>query len=203
MHYSPRPKKTSHYMSSLGSLETVSEEPKSKQHEPGGTGGSEGAFALERVKHETGGVFGPEGATSEELEPEKAFVPESEADESGEDSSDDEGEPELDQGGQSGAHQKVTAAALSESEYVALEEVVNELRFLRQVKSFLMPPIDNIIFREDNEGAIKMATNHSSSRRTRHVDVKHHIVRDAVESGVVRIHYVKSGKQHADVLMKA
>ena len=89
--------------------------------------------------------------------------------------------------------QKVIAAASSESEYVALVGVVNELRFLRHVKGFLTPPIDNIIIRENNEGAIKMATNRFSSRRTRHVDVKHHIVRDAVESGVVRIHYVKSG----------
>ena len=48
-----------------------------------------------------------------------------------------------------------------------------------------------------------MATNRFSSRRTRHVDVKHHIVRDAVESGVVRINYVKLGEQHADVLTKA
>ena len=41
------------------------------------------------------------------------------------------------------------------------------------------------------------------SRRARHVDVKHHIVRDAVESDVVQIYYVKSGEQHADVLTKA
>ena len=72
------------------------------------------------------------------------------------------------------------------------------------MKGFLTPPIDdNIVIREDNEGAIKMATNRFSSRRTRHVDVKRHIVRDAVESGVVRIHYVKSGEQHANVLTKA
>ena len=96
--------------------------------------------------------------------------------------------------------QKVTAAVSSESEYVALAEVVNELRFLRQGKGFLTPPIDDdIVIREDNEGAI----NRFSSRRTRHVDVKHHIVRDAVESGIVQIHYVKSGEQHADMLTKA
>ena len=100
--------------------------------------------------------------------------------------------------------QKVTAAASSESEYVALAEVVNELHFLRQGKGFLTPPIDdNIVIREDKEGATKMATNRISSRRMRHVDVKHHTIRDAVESGVVRIHYVKSRKQHAVVLIKA
>ena len=68
----------------------------------------------------------------------------------------------------------------------------------------LKPPNDdNVIIKKDNEGAIKMATNRFSSRRTRHVDMEHHIVRDAVESCVVRIYYVKSGEQHADVLTKA
>ena len=71
------------------------------------------------------------------------------------------------------------------------------------MKGFLTPPIDdNILIRENDEGAIKMATNLFSSRRTRHVDGKHHIVRDLVESGVVRIHYVKSGEQHTYGLTK-
>ena len=100
--------------------------------------------------------------------------------------------------------QKATAVASPESEYVALVEVVNELRFLRQVKGFLTPPINyNIIIREDSEGTIKMATNRFSSRSTRYVDVKHDIVHDAVDNGVVRIHYVIPGEQYADVLTKA
>ena len=45
-----------------------------------------------------------------ELEPENTFLPEPEADESGEDSSDNESEPELEQGGHCGAHQDVPAA---------------------------------------------------------------------------------------------
>ena len=55
--------------------------------------------------------------------------------------------------------QRVTALASSESEYVALAEiVVNETKFLRQVQEFIMPTqrsctISNI---EDNQGAIKM-----------------------------------------------
>ena len=100
--------------------------------------------------------------------------------------------------------QRITATATSESEYVALAEVVNELRFLRQVKAFMVPPIDyNIRVHEDNEGAIKMAENRFSSRRTRHIDVKHHMVRDAVDGGIIRVEYVKSRGQHADVLTKA
>ena len=72
------------------------------------------------------------------------------------------------------------------------------------MKGFLTPSIDdNIVIREDNEGAIKMATIRFSSRHTRHVDLKHYIVRDPVEGGVVQINHVKTEEQHADVLMKA
>ena len=85
--------------------------------------------------------------------------------------------------------QKVTAAASSESEYVALAEVVNELRFLRQVEGFLTPPIDeNIVIREYKEITLEMATNRFSSWRRRYVHVKYHIVRDAIESGIIRTH---------------
>ena len=78
----------------------------------------------------------------------------------------------------------MAAAATSGSEYVALTETVNELRFLCQVKEFMAPPIDvDIKIHEDNEGAVKMAANRFSCRRTRHVDVKHHIVRDAIDGG--------------------
>ncbi|CAN0477362.1 unnamed protein product [Ascophyllum nodosum] len=63
--------------------------------------------------------------------------------------------------------------------------------FLRQLKAFMVPPIDyNIRVHEDNEGAIKMAENRFSSRRTRHIDVKHHMVRDAVDGGIIRVEYV-------------
>ena len=109
-HYSPRPKETIYHTFTLGSLEAVSEEPESEQHEPEGAGTPKDSFELERVEHETGEASQPKGATSEELKPEKSFLPEPEADESGEDSSDDESEPELDQGGQSGTQQEVPAA---------------------------------------------------------------------------------------------
>lgn len=53
--------------------------------------------------------------------------------------------------------QNFSAAAVSESEYVALEEVVTELRFLRHVNSFVMRPMGyNVKKYEDNGEEIKM-----------------------------------------------
>lgn len=48
---------------------------------------------------------------------------------------------------------------------------------------------------EDNERAIHTVKKHFSSRRTRHVDVKHHIVFDAIEGGKVGIEHVHSEEQ--------
>ena len=101
--------------------------------------------------------------------------------------------------------QRVTALASSELEYVALAEIVNEAKVFRQVQEFIIPTLRNctISIMKDNQNAIKMANNKHSSRRTRHIDVKHHIVRDAVEERLVCIVYVGGEEQHADVLTKA
>lgn len=55
---------------------------------------------------------------------------------------------------------------------------------------------------EDNEEAIKVVKKCVTSRRTRQVDVKHHIVRDAIEGRIVYVEHVCSEEQHADILTK-
>ena len=100
--------------------------------------------------------------------------------------------------------QEVTASGISEAEYVALSEVVNKVLFLRQVQEFMGPSMrvgaGNVF--EDNEGVIKLATNKHASRRTTQTNVKHHLVRDASDARKVRVAYVRSEDQHADLLTK-
>ena len=100
--------------------------------------------------------------------------------------------------------QEVTASSTSEAEYVALLEVVKEVLFLRQVQEFMEPSmrVGAVNVFEDNEGAIKLATNKHASRRTKHIDVKLHLVRDASDARKVRVAYVRSEDQHADLLTK-
>ena len=100
--------------------------------------------------------------------------------------------------------QEVTASGTSEAEYVALSKVVKEVLFLRQVQEFMEPSmrVGAVNVFEDNEGAIKLATNKHASRRTKHIDVKHHLVRDASDARKVRVAYVRSEDQHADLLTK-
>ena len=80
--------------------------------------------------------------------------------------------------------QEVTASGPSEAEYVALSEVVKEVISLREVQEFMEPSMKvgvvNVF--EDNEGAIKLATNKHAGRRTKYIDMKHHLVRDASDA---------------------
>ncbi|CAM9442164.1 unnamed protein product, partial [Sphacelaria rigidula] len=72
------------------------------------------------------------------------------------------------------------------------------------VKYFMAPPAETgIPLHENNQGAIRRANNWLNSRRTRHIDVKHHVVGDAVDSSIIRVEYVNSAEQHADILTKA
>ena len=98
--------------------------------------------------------------------------------------------------------QEVTASGTSEAEYVALPEVVKEVLFFRQVQEFMEPSmrVGAVNVFENNEGAIKLATNKHASRRTKHIGVKHHLVRDA--SDARKVAHVRSEDQHADLLTK-
>ena len=100
--------------------------------------------------------------------------------------------------------QEVTASGTSEAECIALSEVVKEVLFLRQVQEFMEPSmrVGAVNMFEYNEGAIKLATNQHASRRTKHIDVKHHLVRDVSDARKVRVAYVRSEDQHANLLTK-
>ena len=100
--------------------------------------------------------------------------------------------------------QEAKASGTSEAEYDALSEVEKEVLFLRQMQEFMEPSmrVGAVNVFEDNEGALKLATNKHASRRTKNIDVKHHLVRDASDARNIRVAYMRSGDQHVDLLPK-
>ena len=94
--------------------------------------------------------------------------------------------------------QALKASGTLEAEYVALSEAVKEVLLLRQLQNFVEPSmrIGTVNVFKDNEGAIWLAVNKHATRRTKHIDVKHHLVRDACDAGEVRVVYVRTEDQH-------
>jgi hypothetical protein len=54
----------------------------------------------------------------------------------------------------------------------------------------------------DNERAIKIANNHVQHSRTKHIDIRHHFLRDHVAKGDIILEGVRSENQLADIFTK-
>jgi hypothetical protein len=55
----------------------------------------------------------------------------------------------------------------------------------------------------DNKSAIAMAKNPVYHSRTRHIAIKHHFIREAIEEGEVELKFCRSEEQVADIFTKA
>ena len=75
--------------------------------------------------------------------------------------------------------------------------------FVRQVLEFLdikVPlPIEVNV---DNAGAIFLARNGTTGQRTKHIDIRHHYVREYVEDDIVIVKFVNSEDNDADPMTK-
>ena len=82
-------------------------------------------------------------------------------------------------------------------------EAAKEIKFIVQVLLSIGIKVElPIIVRVDNVGAIFMAENVSTSTRTKHVDVHFHFVREFIEEGFIKIIFVRTKDNKADIFTK-
>lgn len=100
--------------------------------------------------------------------------------------------------------QQTVAKSSSEAEYIALSLATTEAIWLQGVLNDLdiIPEDKPVILYEDNRGCIGMATN-LESKRARHIDITHHFVRDSVANNKIKIEYIRTNDQLADIFTKA
>ena len=99
--------------------------------------------------------------------------------------------------------QRSVTLSSSEAEWVALSETVKEVMFVSQLLTGMKIQVQYpIIVRVDNVGAIFMAKNVTTTSRTKHVDVRYKYVNEFVEDGIVKILFVKSKENDADLFTK-
>lgn len=101
--------------------------------------------------------------------------------------------------------QLTIALSSTEAEYVAMGSAVKEILFCQQILEELgleessRGPTELFV---DNKSSINLASRIGYSARTKHIDVKHHFIRELVENGRVRILHVRSEENLADVCTK-
>jgi Reverse transcriptase (RNA-dependent DNA polymerase) len=99
--------------------------------------------------------------------------------------------------------QATVAISSTEAEYMAITEATNEAIFLRQLlEDMRASQQDSTVIYEDNQGAIKLASNPMHHRRTKHIDIRYHHIRHHMEIGTIKLIYVNTKEQLADSLTK-
>jgi hypothetical protein len=99
--------------------------------------------------------------------------------------------------------QPIVVLSTMESEYIAASDTGREAKWLRLLLSELgLPQKSPTKIWCDNESAIALARNPEYHKRSKHIDVRYHHLRELVFNKVIDIEYVNTKEQLADFLTK-
>ena len=100
--------------------------------------------------------------------------------------------------------QKSIAKSTCEAEYMGQSDAAQEAIWARSMLSELGEPLDGPTpIYGDNQGAIALAKNPIDHKRTRHINVSYHFVRELISNGTLTLTYLSTNEMVADGLTKA
>ncbi|GKA79321.1 hypothetical protein Tco_0785917 [Tanacetum coccineum] len=99
--------------------------------------------------------------------------------------------------------QRSTAISTIEAEYIAMSGCCAQILWMRsQLKDYGFE-FNKIPLYCDNKSAIALCCNNVQHSRSKHIDIRHHFIREQVENRVVELYFVETNYQLADILTKA
>ena len=100
--------------------------------------------------------------------------------------------------------QPTVALSTTEAEYMAASHSAKEAMWLRLLMADVGCMLDGATtIKCDNQGCIALAKNPKHHSHTKHIDVRHHFIREAIEHKVIELEYCPTEGMVADVLTKA
>ena len=95
------------------------------------------------------------------------------------------------------------ALSTVEAEYVAACSASYEEIWLRKLLSDIFDlQLDATCIHCDNQSCVKLSENPVFHDRSKHIEIKYHYIRDMVQRGAMKLLYVATEEQIADVLTK-
>lgn len=99
--------------------------------------------------------------------------------------------------------QAMVTLSTCEAEYVAVSQCAQEAVFMRRILSDLGEEQNGpTVIHDDNQGAIKLASNPVYHARTKHIDIKAHYIRQELDKKQVALEYCPTSNNIADMLTK-
>ena len=99
--------------------------------------------------------------------------------------------------------QNAISLSTTEAEYVAAGACCAQLLWMKHTLRDFELFFDCVPMFCDNTSAINLTKNPIHHSRTKHIDIKHHFIRDLVQKGEFSINFVCSKNQFADIFTKA
>ncbi|GJZ63187.1 hypothetical protein Tco_0619608 [Tanacetum coccineum] len=98
---------------------------------------------------------------------------------------------------------KSTAISTTESEYISMSGCCAQILWMRSHLTDYGFVFNKIPLYCDNRSAIALCYNNVQHSRSKHIDIRHHFIREQVEKGVVELYFVTTDYQLADIFTKA
>ncbi|GJW16720.1 zf-CCHC domain-containing protein [Tanacetum coccineum] len=98
--------------------------------------------------------------------------------------------------------QTTLAISTTEAEYVSAKKACQQALWMKQALIDYGVRLDDIPIMCDNKGAIDLSKNPVQHSRTKHIEIRHHFLRDNVQKGNISIEKVISKDNKADILTK-
>ncbi|KAJ8728750.1 hypothetical protein PYW07_006458 [Mythimna separata] len=85
---------------------------------------------------------------------------------------------------------------------MALSEACREAIYLQNLELEIIGSCNKIIMYSDSQSALKLATNYQSHKRSKHIDVRYHFIREVLRNEIIEARYLSTANMPADLLTK-
>ena len=98
--------------------------------------------------------------------------------------------------------QNSISLSTAEAEYIATGSCCTQLLWMKQILADYGIIQDTLVVYCENTSAINISKNLVQHSRTKHIDIRHHFIRELVENKTVVIEHVTTKNQLADIFTK-
>jgi hypothetical protein len=98
--------------------------------------------------------------------------------------------------------QGINAQSTMEAEYVAMNEGIRDLMWLKGLCEELQWQVDDAVLLGDNKAALYLSEKPGKHSKTKHIENKYHYVRNLVEQNEVRTEHCSTEEMIADIMTK-
>ncbi|GJT48256.1 hypothetical protein Tco_0974413 [Tanacetum coccineum] len=98
--------------------------------------------------------------------------------------------------------QKSMAISNTETEYIALSGCCAQILWMRSKLTDYGLVFNKIPLYCDNNSAIALCCNNIQHARSKHINIRHHFIKEQVENWVVELYFVRTEHQLADIFTK-